>query len=105
VFEGRPQISRRYAIDWMQVKNGALFSGDERDSRSYYSYGKDVLAVADGEVVSARDGLPDNVPGHNENFHPAIPITPEPSRVTPSPSIWRTGSSPTTRTCNRAVSG
>jgi peptidase M23-like protein len=75
VYEGRPQISRRYAIDWMQVKNGALFSGDERDCRSYYSYGKDVLAVADGEVVTARDGLPDNVPGHNENFHPAVPIT------------------------------
>ena len=59
----------------MQVKNGALFSGDERDSRSYYSYGKEVLAVADGKVVTARDGLPDNVPGHNENFHPAVPIT------------------------------
>jgi murein DD-endopeptidase MepM/ murein hydrolase activator NlpD len=75
VFEGRPQISRRYAIDWMEVKNSALFSGDQRDSRSYYSYGKDVLAVADGEVVTARDGLPDNVPGHNENFHPAVTIT------------------------------
>lgn len=61
----------------MQVKDGALFSGDERDSRSYYSYGKDVLAVADGRVVTARDGLPDNVPGHNENFHPAVPITPD----------------------------
>lgn len=34
-----------------------------------------LLAVADGEVVTARDGLPDNVPGHNENFHPAVPIT------------------------------
>lgn len=77
VFEGRPEISRRYAIDWMQTKNGALFSGDERDNRSYYSYGKDVLAVADGEVVKAEDGLPENVPGHNENFHPAVPITPE----------------------------
>src|SRR6266480_6848889 len=53
VYEGRPQISRRYAIDWMQVKGGALFSGDERDSRSYYAYGKEVLAVTDGEVVTA----------------------------------------------------
>jgi murein DD-endopeptidase MepM/ murein hydrolase activator NlpD len=61
----------------MQAKNGALFSGDERDNRSYYSYGKDVLAVADGEVVTAQDGLPENVPGHNENFHPSVPITPE----------------------------
>lgn len=77
VFNGHAGISRRYAIDWMQVKDGALFVGDGRDSRSYYSYGKDVLAVADGKVVTARDGLPDNVPGHNENFHPAVPITPD----------------------------
>jgi murein DD-endopeptidase MepM/ murein hydrolase activator NlpD len=33
-----------------------------------------VLAVADGRVVVARDGLPDNVPGHGESF-PAVPIT------------------------------
>lgn len=34
-----------------------------------------MLAVADGRVVTARDGLPDNVPGHAEAFHPAVPIT------------------------------
>jgi len=43
--------------------------------RSYYSYGKTVLAVADGRVVTARDGLPDNIPGHGESFHPAVPIS------------------------------
>jgi hypothetical protein len=75
VLEGRPQISRRYAVDWKQVLHGVAFAGDERDNRSYYSYGKEVLAVADAEVVTARDGLPDNPPGHNENFHPAVPIT------------------------------
>lgn len=25
--------------------------------------------------MTARDGLPDNIPGHNEAFHPAVPIT------------------------------
>jgi len=34
-----------------------------------------VLAIADGRVVTAKDGLPDNIPGHNEAFHPAVPIT------------------------------
>jgi murein DD-endopeptidase MepM/ murein hydrolase activator NlpD len=34
-----------------------------------------VLAVADGRVVTARDGLPENTPGHGDAFHPAIPIT------------------------------
>jgi hypothetical protein len=75
IFEGRALISRRYAIDWMQIKNGATFSGDALDKRSYHAYGKPVLAVADGRVVTVKDGLPDNVPGHNEGYHPAVPIT------------------------------
>jgi|SRR5579863_285850 len=77
VIDGRLVISRRYAIDWLQIQNGATFSGDIRDRRSYHSYGKPVLAVAASTVVAARDGIPDNVPGHNENFHPAVTITPD----------------------------
>jgi hypothetical protein len=75
ILDGRALDSRRYAIDWKQVRDGASFSGDARDVRSYYSYGNAVLAVADGRVVTARDGLPDNIPGHGESFHPAVPIT------------------------------
>jgi hypothetical protein len=75
IVDGRPVISRRYAIDWKQIKAGVSFSGDPRDKQSYYAYGKTVLAVADGRVVTAIDGLPDNIPGHNEAFHPAVPIT------------------------------
>ncbi len=75
VLNGQPVDSRRFAIDWQQVKDGAAFSGDARDIHSYYSYGKEVLAVADGRVVAARDGLPENVPGHGDEFHPAVPIT------------------------------
>jgi len=75
ILDGRAVDSRRYAIDWKQIRDGASFSGDARDVRSYYSYGKTVLAVADGRVVTARDGLPDNIPGHGESFHPAVSIT------------------------------
>jgi hypothetical protein len=77
VFEGRALISRRYAIDWQQNQNGKDFSGDASDKRSYYAYGKPVLAVADSTVVTARDGLPDNVPRHNGEFTPAVEITPD----------------------------
>jgi Peptidase family M23 len=75
ILDGRAVDSRRFAIDWEQIKDGASFSGDARDVRSYYPYGQPVLAVADGRVVTARDGLPDNTPGHGESFHPAVPIT------------------------------
>ena len=79
VVGGHSLISRRYAIDWISVENGASFSGDASDKRSYFAYGKPVVAVADATVVIAKDGLPDNVPGHNtpehEGFHPAIAIT------------------------------
>ena len=54
---------------------GGHFLVIARDAHSYYSYGKAVLAVADGLVVAARDGLPENIPGHGDAFHPAVPIT------------------------------
>lgn len=75
IFDGRTFSSRRFAIDWQQSENGSTFSGDALDKRSYFAYGKQVLAVADGRVVKVKDGLPENVPGHDEEFHPAVPIT------------------------------
>ncbi len=75
ILDGRAVDSRRYAIDWKQIKDDVSFSGDPQDVRSYYSYGRPVLAVADGRVVTARDGMPDNIPGHGAAFHPAVPIT------------------------------
>jgi peptidase M23-like protein len=75
IVNGRPVISRRYAIDWKQIEDGTSFSGDAGDNHSYFAYGKAVLAVAHGRVVTATDDLPDNVPRHNGIFQPAVPIT------------------------------
>lgn len=75
IFGGRTLISRRYAIDWQQSENGSTFSGDALDKRSYFAYDQQVVAVADGRIVKVRGGLPENVPGHDEEFHPAVPIT------------------------------
>jgi hypothetical protein len=75
VLEGQALDSRRYAIDWKKMKDGVSFSGDARDVQSYFSYGSAVLAVADGRILTARDGLPNNIPGHGAAFHSAVPIT------------------------------
>jgi hypothetical protein len=45
----------------MQSVDGALFSGDPLDKRSYYVYRKPVLAVADAAVAEAKD-FPDHGP-------------------------------------------
>ena len=74
---GLGQIARRYAVDWKRRKDGAFFSGDPRDVRSYHAYGADVHAVADATVVLAKDGLPHNIPRTAAGFETAVPVTME----------------------------
>jgi hypothetical protein len=74
VVDGGAVIDRRYAIDWVRSKTGATFAGDALDARSYHAYAEEVLAVADGRVIVARDGIPENVPRH-EGFRPAVPMS------------------------------
>jgi Peptidase family M23 len=65
--------SQRFAIDWMRLdEQGRLVHGDEGDVHSYSDYGADVLAVANGKVVSVLNNLDDQVPGR----------LPEPSTIT-----------------------
>lgn len=64
VLGGHPALPNRHAIDWKRTENGTSFSGPEGDNVSYYSYGKHVLAVANGTVAAIKDGIPDNSPGH-----------------------------------------
>lgn len=75
VIGGNARISRRYAIDWRQIINEKTFEGDDIDVRSYHAYGETVFAVADGFVISTKDGLPDNVPRTSRGFETALPLT------------------------------
>lgn len=62
--DGKLTYAQRFAIDWEQIDAERRFvNGDPADPASYTIYGKQVLAVADGRVVEAVDGLPDQVPG------------------------------------------
>jgi hypothetical protein len=57
-------VAQRFAIDWEQVdESGRLWVGDEAVLTNWPGYGENILAVADGTVVHAIDGLPNQVPG------------------------------------------
>ncbi len=61
---GQLWAAERFAIDYVQVgPDGKLFSGDQAKVESYPYFGADIHAVADGPVVAAVDGLPEQVPG------------------------------------------
>ena len=70
---GQLHFAQRFAIDWMQLDGqGRLRNGPANDVHSYTAYGAKLLAAADGIVVSALDGLPDQVP----------PNAPDPGTIT-----------------------
>jgi hypothetical protein len=63
-FDGKAYIAQRFAIDFVQVdSSGRLFSGAVDQLASYPFFGVPVYAAADGTVVEASDGLPEQVPG------------------------------------------
>lgn len=61
---GHFTLAQRFAIDWEQADSeNRLVKGDTKTLSNYTIYGRDVLAVADGTVVSSRNDLPEQVPG------------------------------------------
>jgi hypothetical protein len=58
----RIETGETFAVDWGWVKNDRLFDGDGKKIEQFYGFGRDVLAVADGLVVSVHDGMPDETP-------------------------------------------
>lgn len=53
----------RYAYDFIGTKDGYSYSGDPLNNESYYAFGREVLAPADGTVIAVTDGIEDNIPG------------------------------------------
>ena len=53
-------LPQRFAYDFIIVdEEGKSYSGKKEDLRSYYCYGKDILAPADGIVISFKNNFPD----------------------------------------------
>ncbi len=66
--DGKLTIPQRFAIDWFGLDDGNHSVRGAHDSLAstvdadWVGYGHDVLAVADGVVVDARDGSPNGTP-------------------------------------------
>ncbi|WP_216320620.1 M23 family metallopeptidase [Deinococcus aestuarii] len=48
-----------FAIDWVRLQDGQLFSGDGSTNAQWYGYGAEVVAAADGTVVYVRNDMPE----------------------------------------------
>ena len=58
----RIETGETFFIDWNRVKNDKIYDGDGKKVEQHYAFGHDVLAVADGTIVSIHDGMPDETP-------------------------------------------
>lgn len=52
----------RYAFDFVQMKDGSSYKGDPAKNESYYAFGSQAVAPADGKVVVVVNDIPDNDP-------------------------------------------
>ncbi len=56
--------SQRRALDILKYgPDGKTFKNEGKALTDYFAYGQDVVAVADGTVLTVIDGVPDSVPG------------------------------------------
>jgi hypothetical protein len=53
---------QRYAYDFIQAKDHFSYKGDPLKNESYYAFGKEIIAPADGTVVSVVNDIIDNEP-------------------------------------------
>jgi murein DD-endopeptidase MepM/ murein hydrolase activator NlpD len=54
---------RRAADLLVEDASGAKHKGDGRANSDYFAYGREIVAVADGTVITVVDGVPENLPG------------------------------------------
>jgi hypothetical protein len=62
--DGTVHAAERFAIDFVQLDaQRRLYTGAPADNTSYPYFGNDILSAADGMVVTAEDGMPEQTPG------------------------------------------
>jgi Peptidase family M23 len=63
---GRYIPAEIFAIDWMRLVNGVMFTGDGSKNADYPTYGEPLYAVANGTVARVVDNRPD-IPPRSKN--------------------------------------
>lgn len=53
---------QRYAYDFIQTKDHFSYKGDPLKNESYYAFGKEIIAPADGSIISVVNDILDNAP-------------------------------------------
>ncbi|MFC5603748.1 M23 family metallopeptidase [Sporosarcina koreensis] len=54
--------NQRYAYDFLTMNENSTYEGDPTLNESYYAFGKEYLAPADGMVVKVENSVKDNTP-------------------------------------------
>lgn len=79
--DSRLRVPQRFGCDFSRVDSGGNVLPspfpDEITNEMFYGYGADVLAVADGVIVSVHDGIPENVPPADGRTVMPVPLTNE----------------------------
>ena len=69
--DGEATIPARHAIDWIRVDDEGRYARENEDAvDNWLGYGADVLAVADGTVVAARDDVAESASISGHPNHP-----------------------------------
>ncbi|MEQ3500337.1 peptidoglycan DD-metalloendopeptidase family protein [Tenacibaculum sp. SSH1-16] len=63
---------QKKAFDFVLIDdNKKVHNGQRHKNENYYSFGKNVLAPINGEIISVIDGIKDNDPGHINRYYAA----------------------------------
>jgi len=63
VVDGRRiETAETFAVDWALLKGDRVYEADGSKNEQFYAYGADVLAVADGKVITVQDGKAETPP-------------------------------------------
>ncbi|WP_271855955.1 M23 family metallopeptidase [Patiriisocius marinus] len=67
ITEGKITYPQRFAIDYTFVdENGNFTKGDASQNENWYTYGIELIAIADGTITAINDGIIENIPLSDE---------------------------------------